>query len=131
MPPIKSSADNFAALRQQVIGIENDYQELKGVVVGLDRKMDAGFQAINTKLDARSATPWVAIGVMQASAFTIFGLVGWLAYTPILTSISKLESRIERDADKSYDRDSRITERLRIVEGKMQFYEGVLRPLTK
>lgn len=94
-----SNDESFAALRQQVLGMEQDYHELKAVVVGLDRKMDHGFQAINTKLDDRNKTPWGVIfsGMAFILAFCI--AVGTLAYMPIRNDTDALKS----DAIRRYE----------------------------
>lgn len=89
----------YAALSMQVQGLDADYKELKGIVVGLDRKLeasnaalsnkvelmvnglgakfDASVTGIQSKLDERSRIPWQAWGVVVTVLIAIGALVYW------------------------------------------------------
>jgi hypothetical protein len=105
-PPRRSSpltnSENFAALQQQVIGLDTDYQELKGVVVSLDRKMDHGFTAIHTKLDERNRTQWPVIFSGLAVLLTFCVSVGTLAYWPIKSDIAAIKDDVVRMSDRNH-----------------------------
>lgn len=91
----------YVALVAQVRGLDDDYKELKGIVVALDRKiettsaalgskldlmvsglgnkLEASVTGIQAKLDERSKIQWPALSVMV----TALGLIGALVYWPI------------------------------------------------
>lgn len=130
-PPLKTSADNFAALRQQVIGLESDYQELKGVVVGVSNEMRAGFTAINQKLDARSITPWSLYISGFVALLVLLGMLGTVLYVPIKSTQDEMKDQQRRDAQASYDRDVRFGDRHRALQSEVDFMKGALAPLLK
>lgn len=98
----------YAALATEVRGLDSDYKELKGIVVGLDRKIEANALALSnkmelmvnalgakveasitgvqSKLDERSRIPWQAWSVMA----TVIIAIGALVYWPIRESTARL-----------------------------------------
>lgn len=110
----------IAALGEKVSGVEKDYQELKGVVVGLSREMRDGFNLIHTKLDAQNRTPWIVIFSGFGVLLSVLGMVGWLAYSPIRDSQLRMDAWQLREA-----------ERVRELQTKQAFFEGVFRHLLK
>lgn len=89
---------DFAALSQQVTGLESDYRDLKVVVLALDKKIDASFTALTAKIDARNVTPWVSIFSGIGVLVTMMGTVGYLALQPGKDAVQQLqiETRQER-----------------------------------
>lgn len=120
----------FAALSQQVDGLESDYRDLKGVVVNLDRKMDAQFAALTTKIDSRNVTPWAsiwaALGVLLAGMTT----VGWLALQPIQSAVLQNRSDIFAEYQRRRDEDRDIRHRLDETRGQLDYLRGTLVPRT-
>lgn len=106
----------FAGLSQQVTGLEADYRDLKGVVVNLDRKMDAGFASLNSKIDSRNITPWAsiwaALGVLLAGMTT----VGWLALQPIQSSSVESRNEIKHLRDRHDETASRVDQMRGMIE---------------
>lgn len=127
----------FAALTQQVAGIENDYRDLKLVVVGLDKKIestnaslaskiDASNLNLAAKIDARAATPWgaiwAALGVMLAGLTT----VGWLALQPRDDQISQLRHSAWTETTIRRDQDEKLRDRLTALERQSAYASGFL-----
>lgn len=128
-PRMKTSAESFAALHQQVIGLDSDYQELRNVVVGLDRKMEGGFAAIHAKLDERNKTPWGVIYTGLALLLTFCVSIGALAYLPIKDGITAIQAAQLRDFDRLDARDQRLWVRTNEIQRQVDRLEGSLRPL--
>lgn len=119
----RSQDESFSALRQQVLGLEDDYRELKSVVVGLDRKMETGLAAINTKLDDKNKTPWGVIFSGMAFILAFCMAIGTLAYMPIKSDTDTLKAdairrhdQVRLESRQNYDqlvtRDQRIWDAL-------------------
>ena len=89
---------DFAALGQQVTGLESDYRDLKVVVLALDKKIDQAFATLTAKMDARNITPWVSIFSGIGVLVTMMGTVGYLALQPGKDAVQQLqiEARQER-----------------------------------
>jgi hypothetical protein len=109
----------FAALSQQVAGIENDYRDLKGVVVALDKKIegsnvalstkiDTSFAALAVKFDARDQINWgpiaTGIGVVVAAMVAL----GGLAMQPGKDAITGIQAEMKYDRQRVDDTVSRI-----------------------
>lgn len=125
----KTSAESFAALHQQVIGLDGDYQELKSVVVSLDRKMDSGFAAINTKLDEKNRTPWAVVFSALAFILAFCVSIGTLAYMPIKSDTENLRQAQVRDVDRLDTRDQRIWVRVNEIQRQLDKLDGSLHPI--
>lgn len=117
---VLTTSENFAALQQQVIGLDTDYQELKGVVVSLDRKMEHGFTAIHTKLDERNRTQWPVIFSGLAVLLTFCVSIGTLAYWPIKSELAA----VKEDA-------VRLAEREQTIQREFDFLRGQLHQQLK
>jgi hypothetical protein len=101
-PASETRQNNFATLGVQVSGLEKDYQELRRAVLGLDTKIestvsalssrfDAAIAGINSKLDARSQTPWLAIWAGLGVFITITVAVGGAMYAPLSSNQGRLD----------------------------------------
>lgn len=99
----KEWAASFAALEQQVAGIENDHRDLKELVQGTDRKIDRvavelgrqitdGLGRLTDRLDERNRTPWAVIVAGIGVGVTLCVAIGGLAYAPVWNSIGDLKA---------------------------------------
>lgn len=123
----RSSLDSeFSALSQQVVGLENDYRDLKLVVVNLDKKIETAFTALSAKIDQRNVTPWAsiwtALGVLLAGMTTI----GWLALQPINAAIERGRADLWTEINGRNEADRRISDRLNSVKTDLDKIDGML-----
>lgn len=101
----------FAALSQQVGGLDGDYKDLKSVVVNLDRKIDnsnsqltakieQSFNALSAKFDARERINWgpimTGLGVLVAAMVAI----GGLALQPSKDALSSLQASVQYERNR-------------------------------
>ncbi len=95
----RNSDASFAALAQQVAGIESDYRELKGAVVSLGAEFRSSFSTLAAKLDDKAQTPWTVIFSGLGLILTVFTSIGVLAYLPVKNAIDDLksETRLARE----------------------------------
>lgn len=134
-PPVKPSdrfaklegiEAEFAALSQQVTGLEGDYRDLKGVVVNLDRKMDAGFASLNAKIDSRNVTPWIAIYAGMSVFAGIATTIGYLALQPTRDAVARIDQSISEEGRQRRDDDRRMREQLATTKSQLDWTNGWL-----
>lgn len=129
MKVTRTSAENFAALDQKVDGTIADIHRLSGAFVDLDRKMDAGFDIINRKLDDRSRTPWAVVFAGLGVVLTFGSVIGTLAYLPVKADQARLEENVKRDHDENLSRDRRTFDLFYATQRQLDRLEGSLRPI--
>lgn len=89
----------FAALSQQVAGVVDDYKDLKGVVVSLDKKIEAShialsakidqsFTALSGKFETRDRINWSAIATGLGVLVAVMVAIGGLALQPSKDAIA-------------------------------------------
>jgi hypothetical protein len=107
-----AAAENLSALQTQVGFLERGHDELRKNIHTIDSKMDAGFEALSKKLDAKTSTNWQPISIMVAFLTSVGIAIGAALYYPIRENMAKQESQIDglrRDA----------IERERFAEGRI------------
>jgi TorA maturation chaperone TorD len=137
----RSFEAEFASLTQQVANIENDYRDLKMVVVSLDKKIDknaenlntkieAAFQTLAAKLDIQATFPWnslwAALGVLLIGIST----VGYLARQPILDDLAELKTQQTNEITARKAEDIRIYDRLDKTQSSVDFLRGYISAQT-
>lgn len=116
----------FAALAQQVMGIEKDYRDTKVAIVNLDKKIDNSFSVLAAKIDAQAKFPWNSLWAALAVVLTGMTVVGWMAMAPIQANQIRLENALAHEQALRRDIDKQERE-LRIGLGKrLSFIEGYL-----
>jgi hypothetical protein len=134
----------FATLTQQVAGLDSAYNDLRAVVVNLDRKIDEvvtnldrrideSFVSLGAKIDAKSATPWASIWAAAAVALSFMTIIGYLSLRPIDNEITEIKTAII--SEHTYDREEsnrvnelqiRVNQRLAIIDSRIGFIEGFM-----
>ncbi len=116
-----------AQVRQQVIGLERGYGELRQELHAVDQKMDrgfsavdlkmaAGFSTITAKLDEKTTPQWQAYGIMVSVLIAIGGAL----FYPIREQANKQDVQIERARE-----DNAKTAR------DLAYLQGQLHPIPK
>lgn len=116
----------FAALSQQVSALETDQRDLKGVVVNLDRKMDAGFASLNQKIDSRNVTPWASIWAALGVLLAGMTAVGWLALQPIQSATGQLRADLSEEYRLRRDEDHNLRRRIDATRSHLDWTNGWL-----
>lgn len=96
---VRGSDERFAALDERVTNLRSSFQSL-------DHATQAGFSRIDAKLAEMSAafsagqrTPWAQIWPAAAVGVSVLVALGWLVYSPIKDSQTKLESSLTKLSD--------------------------------
>lgn len=110
----------IAQVRQQVIGLERGYTELRQELHSVEQKMDKGFSAITAKLDEKTTPHWQAYGVLATVLIAIGGALIW----PLREQSSKNEAQLEAFR-------VQVTSEVIKSAKDLSFLQGQLHPLQK
>lgn len=116
---------NIDTLQAQVGFLETGHNELRRDMRNLDSKMDAGFDALGRKIDARSTPQWqpISIGV------TILLAIGAALYYPVREAISENKAAIAALSVITDDRARRLWEDQNKTARELAYLQGQLHPL--
>lgn len=122
---------DFAALSQQVAGLETDYRDLKLSFINLDKKFDAGFAALAAKFDSRNVTPWATIIAGLGFVLAIMTTVGWMARQPLVDAQVMTRDELLRNADLRRTEDRRISDRQSELQSQIDRIRGAFDLMTR
>lgn len=120
---------SLAALRQQVAGVVDDYDELSDIVGKLASEMRQGFAALNNKLDNQMTPKWGVILAGLSLVLSIMMALGALAYLPIKSENENLKAALARQGEQNLLRDNRMWDEIVLIARKQAYIEGQLHPL--
>lgn len=120
-----------AQVRQQVIGLERNYTELRQDLhsveqnmsrgfAAVDQKIAAGFQAVAIKLDEKTTPHWQAYGVLASVLIAIGGALIW----PLREQSTKNDVQLEALR-------SQLTSEVIRNAKDLSFLQGQLHPISK
>jgi len=96
---VSGSDERFAALDERVTNLRTSFQHL-------ERSTAEGFGRIDAKLGEMAAsfaagqkTPWATVIPSMAFVFSVLITIGWLVYTPVQSTQSRLETSLLKLAD--------------------------------
>jgi uncharacterized protein HemX len=118
---------SVAQVRQQVLGLERGYTELRGDLhsveqemrrgfTAVDQKIAAGFQAVASKLDEKTTPQWQAYGIL----ISVLIALGGALYYPIREQSNKQDAQIER-----------VREQNAKTAQDLAYLQGQLHPIQK
>ena len=123
-PPMTNWEADFAALSEQVTGLEADYRDLKIGVANLDKKIDTAFASLSLKFDSRSVTPWGTIIAGLAFILTGMTTIGYLARQPIVSQVSSISSELQRNAELRRIEDRRLADHQLKLQSQVDRMQG-------
>lgn len=117
--------NDFGALQQQVVNLENGHVELRRGFRDLDIKVDQGFESLGKKLDAKTTPQWQPIGILVSVMLAIGGAIIW----PIREASTRQEAVIEVMRREGEARIVKLWDEHNKLAREHSYLQGQLHPL--